>query len=255
MSSTDSFFLNSLRSRVKKNGNALIGIVGQKGSGKSYFAMSIAEIIDPKFSVNNISFDPVSFMQLIKMRGVGEVIIMDDAGLTIPARQFYSKSNQFITVALETCRFKNQILIMTMPTLSMIDKNARLLMDYSFWTRSIDRVEEKSTATMYFISSNPNSGKIYFKHPTSGNSVFKTLTLPKPSEWITNEYETHKQECLNTIYDDMIKDLIQMRGKTVQDEELTDEKIRQMRKEGCSLYRIGKVTGKSANYINARCNR
>jgi len=34
----------------------------------------------------------------------------------------------------------------------MVDKNARRLLAYAFWMRSINRGKGESTATMYFVS-------------------------------------------------------------------------------------------------------
>jgi len=103
-------FVASVKRRIEENGNAVIAILGAIGSGKSYFAMRLGEIFDKEFSIEKISFNPSSFLELIHEQGKGACLVMDDAGLTIPARQFMTMSNQFISIALETCRFKNSCL-------------------------------------------------------------------------------------------------------------------------------------------------
>ena len=253
-----SFFLNHLQNRIKRNGNALIGIVGDTGSGKSYFAMNIAESIDPKFNVSNITFTPSSFLEKVKTCKPNQVIIMDDAGLTIPARQFYSMSNQFISTALETCRFKNQILIMTMPTLSMIDKNARRLMNYVFWMKSIDRTRQTSTATMYFISTNPIQDKIYYKHPVKDNAVFESLTVHMPSETLLNSYELYKGKFLNSAYGEMVSKLHQIEKKKEHKKHEKDNMdliIKSLKSQGLSNKKIGESVGLSYEGVRQRLKK
>ena len=258
MNEHKSYFLNHLQDRVKKNGNALIGVVGNTGSGKSYYAMRIAELIDSKFAISNISFNPSTFLMLIKKKGFNEVIIMDDAGITIPARQFYSMSNQFISTALETCRFKNQILIMTMPTLSMIDKNARRLMNYVFWMESIDRTRQTSTATMYFISTNPIQDKIYYKHPVKDNAVFESLTVHMPSEMLLNSYELYKGKFLNSAYGEMVSKLHQIEKKKEHKKHEKDNMdliIRSLKSQGLSNKKIGESVGLSYEGVRQRLKK
>ena len=83
-----------IKRRIKQNRN-LIGIfVGDTGSGKSLSSISLAEQIDPEFSVERIVFTVQELITLVNSGKLkpGSVVIFDDAGLGVNARLW---KNQF----------------------------------------------------------------------------------------------------------------------------------------------------------------
>jgi len=253
--SSENVFFTSIKKRVSRNGNAVIAILGSVGSGKSYFALRLGELLDPDFSIKNCSFSPSDFLALVRSKPLGSVLVMDDAGLTIPARQFMTMSNRFMSMALESCRFKNQVLVLTMPSLAMIDKNARRLLNYCFWMESVDRARCESTATMYFVSTNPIHDRIYYKHPMQNNLQIDSLTLSKPSDPLIRAYELYKKERLDALYARMQLDLRKAEGEAPSSKEDLNALVDKLRTEGLSYKKIGDHLGISAQAVYQRIKR
>jgi len=111
----------------------------------------------------------------------------------------------------------------------MVDKNARRLLAYAFWMRSINRGKGESTATMYFVSSNPIQDKIYYKHPTRGNVQYDTLTVNRPDNELIEAYESYKSKYLNDLYKDMELELRRIEGEKRIAPERRDEVIAELR--------------------------
>ena len=201
-----------------KNKNELIVIVGDPGSGKSYAGLRQGEILtDLRFSINDCKFLPSEFMQRIATAGKYSVVMLDDSGIALNARDFMSKSNKLISLALESCRFKNQTLILTVPDLMMIDINARRLMNELFWMKYIVRSEGYSCATWYEVSNNPLISKVYKKYPrveASGELKEKdTMRIRKPGDALIEDYEREKKDFLDPLYGDFVEELAKIEDK------------------------------------------
>lgn len=195
-----------------KNKNELIVIVGDPGSGKSYMGLRLGEILtDRRFDMRDCKFTPSEFMHRIATAEKYSVIMLDDSGIALNARDFMSKSNKLLSLALESCRFKNQTLILTVPDLAMIDINARRLMNELFWMKYVVRSEGYSCATWYEISNNPTISKVYKKYPrveTGGELKEKdTIRVRKPSDALIEEYEREKKDFLDPLYIDFVEEL------------------------------------------------
>ena len=83
---------NYIKSRVDRNQNYVMLFVGQTGTGKSYAAMSLAEHVDPNFNINRVVFTADEFIAILnqdKTMVKGSVIMWDEAGVGMPAREWY----------------------------------------------------------------------------------------------------------------------------------------------------------------------
>jgi len=57
----------------RRNQHYMAALVGPEGSGKSWTALKIAEVIDPTFDADRVMFDPHTFMeQLTAWKDAGE---------------------------------------------------------------------------------------------------------------------------------------------------------------------------------------
>lgn len=123
---------------LKYDLNAIVAIVGEQGSGKSSLALRMAEILREwgfDFDVSRVYFDPQEFVQ-----NAGEprtVNILEEAGVTLYARNFMSEINKVLSYISQTIRFKNSVTIMTMPHFKLVDKNQRMLVTHVWRTEAI----------------------------------------------------------------------------------------------------------------------
>lgn len=124
-------FAGILHGRIwRDNRNFIICIVGEAGSGKSYTALSLAEMIDAKFSIDKVVYKPREFFETLDKCKKGDVVVFDEAGVGIPARDWQTIQNKMLSYVLQTFRHRNIGLIMTTPSMNFIDKQIRILTHY-----------------------------------------------------------------------------------------------------------------------------
>ena len=205
-----------VKSRVAKNQNFVMLYVGQTGTGKSYAAMSFAEELDPNFNISRIVFSADEFISVLNDDTAnlarGSVIIWDEAGVGMPAREWYSLSNKVISYVVQTFRVKGYVLIMTTPSLKYIDSQIRALfhgiaetIDPSMYGGSFGWVKymhlihdpkEGRTIMQYPVIMDEHNRPMKLKGRTArhGNMLFS-----KPSEELISDYEVKKKEFTDNL--------------------------------------------------------
>jgi nicotinamide riboside kinase len=162
------FYKDATRRIRNKHQNVLILIVGDPGTGKSLVALKIAQRLDPTFTMENIRervvVEPEQFSQLIAEDGdsklePGAAVIIDEAGAAaLGARDWYSIGNKMISRILQTFRYRQIILIMTVPNMSFIDIHGRKLINYLIETNKVDFENLRTEARVWKINFNKISG-------------------------------------------------------------------------------------------------
>jgi hypothetical protein len=118
---------------------------GEKGSGKSYSALYLAPRIadevakvlggtrDDYFSLDNCALleDSDGVNKILKNSKKYQILISDDAGVSISNRDFATTSNKNFNKLLSTCRTMRWCLILTVPMRSHLDKQVRELVSAS----------------------------------------------------------------------------------------------------------------------------
>ena len=182
-----------LLKQIKENRNANLVFTGTTGSGKSWSAISLAQQIDPNFTVDRIVFTTLDFMRLVNSNlPKGSAIIYDDAGLGIPAREWQSDSAKIMGLTFQGFRYKNLISMITVPFLDFIEKQSRKLIHINF----------EATATQGLMKPlfpfHPIRGedRLGFKFPVisyHGELIQINLQrFTRPSEDIIEKYEEKK---------------------------------------------------------------
>lgn len=206
---------NYIKSRVDRNQNYVMLFVGQTGTGKSYAAMNLAEDLDPDFNINRVVFSADEFITVLnsdKSLVKGSVIMWDEAGMGMPAREWYSISNKVISYVVQTFRVRGYILIMTTPSLKYIDSQIRSLFhgiaeskDPSMyggqfgWAKYLDLFHdprEGKTIMQYPVIMDEHNRAMKIKGRTArhGNMLFL-----KPSEELIEDYEVKKKEFTDSL--------------------------------------------------------
>ena len=160
----------ALRNLVfKQNRHGLILVTGGTGTGKSYVALKIAKNIDPTFTSDNLEerliFKAEDFGTAVSNDKLkkGSVLIFDEAGVGIGARDFQTISNKVISKIIQTMRFRNLIVILTVPNMEWIDTIARKSIHFWIKTQSID-FEAKSTKVKILKLQYSERFKILYEH-------------------------------------------------------------------------------------------
>lgn len=148
----DHIFLRRIR-----NGQNVIGAVcGETGSGKSWSALRIGEMVDPSFGIDSIAFSTKEFLEMFGSHSRGDVIVFDE-GQEWSARRAMSKRNVELSDIMTMLRFTQVNVLFTVPNINLVDINLRRLMHIYFDVRPVDRVSgpkslrNKSVANIYMI--------------------------------------------------------------------------------------------------------
>ena len=194
--------------RIKQNKNNLIAIIGKTGSGKTYTAMSICEMISKAngvhFGIENVVFGPRPLMQLINSGTLkkGSSIIFDEPQISISAREWQSKANRVFNYLLSTFRHRNLNLFFCTPYEDLLDKSTRKLFHAKFETQKINFNNNTCRIKPKVLDYNSQKQKFYEKflrvsYKSKGRIKYKTKKLrfwsiPKPSVELIKQYEEKK---------------------------------------------------------------
>ena len=180
------------------NQNWLCVITGQTGTGKSWSALRIAESIDPTFNIKRVVFTPEDLMKLLNEGDLqkGNAIVFDEAGVGIPAKEWYTIQNKVVNYILQTFRHRNLAVIFTVPSLSFIDKGARKLFHAYIETNIIDREKGLVNCKWFEMIDSSRFEKTYFKYPVVHENGFtkrlNSMNIGLPSEAMIKKYEEKK---------------------------------------------------------------
>ena len=226
---------------LHNNENWLCVVCGDTGSGKSYSALRLAEKICPKrFNINNVVFSAEEFMSVLnsgKLRK-GDVIVWDEAGVGLPAKEWYDLINKMITYIMQTFRRDNLAVIFTVPAMSLVTSDVRKL--FHAYIETVSKNKRKGYVVTKFmnIERNPRTDKLYFKYLhkiEEGMSKKITSTrffLPSSKEFI-KRYEEKKAVFSETLKKDV-------------ESELKLQKIEKLKKK--SLFSIEEIVQEVKKY-------
>ena len=124
------FFFNEIE-RIRTNIEAcIIATTGKGGSGKTYFVLRMAEILDPKFDPDiQVPFGSDELMKLIGDNSplkMGQVIIIDESQFGMSSRDWYNDMQKDVMKQIEAIRSKGLIIFivaLNMKTLDVIARN------------------------------------------------------------------------------------------------------------------------------------
>lgn len=193
------------RRMIAQNKNWLGIITGSTGSGKSYAALRLAEEIDPTFNIDRCVFTPHDFMRLFEQKkvGKGQIIIWDESGVSLGARDFATKVNKAINYYLQTFRSKNTGVIFTLPSLNMLDSQTRILAHTLMEPKGVKQEMQMCILKLWELQNNPVMGKTYrhcIKVSYNGN-VYKlnSIGLKIPSVKLRHAYEKKKDDFVTNL--------------------------------------------------------
>lgn len=213
-------FSANMHKRIRQNKNALIVVVGETGSGKSYTALRLAEEIDPTFNVDRIVYSIEDLMDLINSNLLpkGGVIIVDESGVLVPSREWYSLSNRVLNYVLQTFRQDNLILFFCVPDMSFIDSQTRKLFHYILQPISINRTTDEITVKVQRILVKPKGKDPWYVFPRYAEedmiNVVSGIRVGLPSLILRRRYEEKKKDFRNRLGANIIEDLKSTKSKS-----------------------------------------
>jgi len=195
-------------------------MVGGTGLGKSWGAGRECEIIDPNF-INNIKEHGIKsvvafgkaqdYLKMIdtgiedRILKRGSMCMFDEAGVGVPAREWYKEQNKDFSYVSQTFRSSNIGTIFTTPDISFIDSQPRKL--FHDYQKAIKVLLDKKMVKVqpFIMENNPRMGKIYYKYPRFHAVKIKRLYIGKPNKIFINEYEPAKEAFNKSLRKESIK--------------------------------------------------
>jgi len=217
---------NVLPYRIRKSllrGENFVGILtGKTRSGKSFSALTLCNEVDPNFSVDNVVFSTKEFMDLLasgKLKS-GSMIIWDEAGVGISAREWYSLLNKSLNYVLQTWGHQNIGLILTVPDFSFVDSQTRKLVNMLLNTVKLVRSENKAVLKGYYISP-MEKGEIKRVRPRysiGGKKLdIEYIEIKKPPVKLVNAYLKKKENFTATLNKGVMLEIQQLEEKKEKD--------------------------------------
>ena len=207
--------------RLNTNRNWLAIITGETGSGKSWTAAKMGEDLSAMtkrpFTSKNIVFEADALLEFIQYSKPRSVLVLDEAGVELAAREFMSQRNRSMGKVFQVFRYKQLALIWTLPDLSMIDIQIRKLIHSFIETQPIDYVREKTRVKWFNIYIDRWTGEITRQYPrvriNGVTYVARGFSFGKPDMNIIKPYEQNKDIFFDKLLKDARNDIAQADGK------------------------------------------
>ncbi len=186
--------------------------VGPPGSGKSWSALRMAELIDEEFTMGRVGFDVNAILERVWEWDLprGSAVMLDEAGLAIDSRRWFEHANQALAYMVESFRFLGLAFLVTVPDPSFIDRVPRTLFNMSFDCIEVNRKQETVKVRPYLHQSNPRLGKVYHKGPKMripgrGWVKVRTMKFGRPSGTLAEAYETTRHAYMKAFHGDLLR--------------------------------------------------
>lgn len=202
-------YLKSIYDATHIVGLSWLGVsVGRHRAGKSVGTLAVSNILDKTFWDElefRVVYSPKDFLKSMrrirKQETIGAVTIWDEAGVGLPARDWYDISNKSVNYALQVAGYLRPIIFFVTQDFSYIDGQARKLIQH-FW-------EFRRSSTTYsvvtpnVIAHNRRTGDVYFMYPRivmrygpsswGSKMVLTSFKVFKPPQELIDRYIIHSE--------------------------------------------------------------
>lgn len=201
--------------RIKKNENFLCTVNGPTGIGKTYSALSIAEMISKvsgvEFGIKQVKFSFFEMMKLINSGDLkrGSIIVFDEPQRSIGAKDHNTETNKIFYHLASTFRHKNYIVFFCHPFLEDLDKPTRKLLHAQFQVIGKDETNKVTTVKPLFLEYNSKKDDFYyhflrvvFKPKAKSkflSTKLKRWEIPMPSKELVAAYEQRKTDFTTSL--------------------------------------------------------
>jgi len=245
-------YLSSIYNQVMRLGYNFIGLtVGRPQAGKSMFTGgALCSLLDPTYFDHleeRTVYDANSFMReinkIIKRGQLGRAIMWDEAGIGIPARQWYDISNKAISFCVQVAGVFRPFIFFVTQDMTYIDSQPRKLINALF---EVTRTTNKySTTKVFNISIDRRRGKAYFKYPKmiTKDGVYikisKGIKYAKPPKEFIKRYLDHSKP-----YKQKITEMMEQRtedfdiGKIKKNEMSVSEIVQHIIDDDTGIYKM-----------------
>lgn len=215
-------YMSSVYNKVHRlNFNFLGMVAGKHRVGKSLFSTEFSYMLDPSFWPNlekRVVYYPNEFMKALKILAqdehYGGAVVWDEAGVGLPAREWYDISNKAINYVIQVFGYLRPIVLFVSQDISYIDKQPRKIFHTFF---EMTRPTKKYAVAKIFdiLYDKKKDRPPYFKYPRirvhKGPSyILKSIKIPLPPKELIDRYENHSKP-----FKDKIMAIMEERAKRI----------------------------------------
>lgn len=151
------FFLNLIEQIKNRLEACIIVVTAKGGKGKTYIALRLAEILDPKFNPEiQVVYDQMQMLNIISDTSPlkhGQVVLVDEAQFSMSSRNWNSDLQKSLMQQMEAVRSKGLIIIIVTLGVDLLDIIMRKhVINFRL------HVERKGVATVYSYDSHRFTG-------------------------------------------------------------------------------------------------
>ena len=217
-----------------------IMITGKKGTGKSYFSLSLAyeiakciaiikhkkelkalsgedreikmkEYVSKYFSMEHVrSVDKNGTLEMFSgdiIKTENSILICDDVSIAANSRNSMTSNNKALSQIMTVSRIYRNVVILNTVYSSLVDKTARGFSDILIELVGIDKVNQRSVAKVYLFSINQINSKEYRKFYTWHGARIIYWFSYLPPQWLRDQYRQLRKEKTDQLVDDFKQDL------------------------------------------------
>ena len=215
----------------RRNENWMCVIVGETGSGKSYAAQRLAEVLDPGYSLERTGWNVEEFLELANRDfEPGAIQVLEEAGVGAGNREWWSMANKVLDALTQTWRSINRGAIFTLPDLDLLDSHVRRRFHHIAVMEAKDEDKMVSRARLKYVQTNHELGKAYRKYHRMYDEdgvyrKFSNIRFRLPSESLLADYEQAKAEFSEDLRASLLADLKAEKAADEEDEGLSPSEI------------------------------
>lgn len=172
---------------------------GKRGKGKSLSMMEVGRILDRgeddvgRFKPEHVRLDPVDFFtDLTGKYPTGKVICLDDAGLHMYKSDALSDILKRVSKVLQNIRYKQPIILMSVPYFGQIMLDARSMTDIFIEMRKVDRKKKVAIGSMQTLKTSAFTGDLYRYNILQADIQTQPKFSLKIVHWKPTPYEFNK---------------------------------------------------------------
>lgn len=201
----ESEFVRKIKKALGDGFGKFIICTGLPGTGKSYCALRLLEVIDDDFSVDNVVVgDCMGFVGLLKKAidgkfPNGSAILFDEAGLGLAARDWSRKQNKLMATCFQLIRKQGLLITFTVPNWSQIDINNRRLANYWMSAVGLNRKLKRSYFKLWKLRYDEYISKIYRYNLKEKGRDITQWEFALPQRVDLKEYEARKDKTIKNL--------------------------------------------------------
>lgn len=209
--------VHECQSRIRENLNNILAVLGKSGSGKSWLCLSLAEQIDPTFSIKRVCFSPTELLRLITKHIKGEdvlplgaCIVVEEAGVQYSNRAWQSVTNRIISALSQSFRSLNFTIFFNLPNFKRFDIQVQEMVHFILIVKKKNIAEGVSYSQLREVFVNHFTGELKNYPPewiksNGSRSMMSMIAVKRPSPKLVEEYEARKKEWQTVKYDELLK--------------------------------------------------